>query len=336
MIRLSAGRFSRPEQARGFRSRSSWVGPGVRALLYAVSSWVLCPGTGFAQLSMEEREDAVLSARIHDLVDGFEGRVGVYVHHFGSGRTVGIQADSVFPTASMIKVPLLVGLFDKIDRGEIGYHESWVYHDSLLYPGVDLLGSFKSGEEIEVSKVALLMITTSDNTASLWVQHQVGTGRAVNAWLEAHGYSDTRVNSRTPGRESARERYGWGQTTPREMARLLASIRYGAVVSPAASEEMYRFLTRIYWDDEALAQIPPTVQAASKQGAVSASKSEVVFVNAPSGEYVFCVITDEQADRRWEPDNAGYVLIREVSRLLWETFEPESTWSPAPGTDRYH
>jgi beta-lactamase class A len=178
------------------------------------------------------------------------------------------------------------------------------------------------------------MITTSDNTASLWLQGLVG-GATINEWLGAHGFDSTRVNSRVPGREDARSRYGWGQTTPREIAELLVMIRQEKAVSPAASQEMYRHLTRIYWNAQALSQLPPWVQVASKQGAVDRSKSEVVLVNAPSGDYVFSVITKEQEDERWVEDNEGYVLIRKVSALLWKTFEPKHPWTPAPGAEKF-
>ena len=144
----------------------------------------------------------------------------------------------------------------------------------------DRLGSFADGEPITLDKLAFLMITTSDNTASLWCQELAGTGATINAWLQGQGFEQTRVNSRTPGREDARARYGWGQTTPREMAELLVHIRDRALVSPAASEEMARALGRIYWDGEALASVPPTVATMSKQGAVNASRSEVVLVHA--------------------------------------------------------
>jgi beta-lactamase class A len=98
---------------------------------------------------------------------------------------------------------------------------------------------------------------------------------------------------------------------------------------------MYRVLTRIYWNDEALSQIPPWVQVASKQGAVSAARSEVVLVNAPSGDYVFSILTDDQADTSWDYDNEGAALIRKLSGALWSFFEPGSTWKPAPGSARY-
>ena len=129
------------------------------------------------------------------------------------------------------------------------------------------------------------------------------------------------MNSRTVGREAEYEEFGWGQTTPREMAELLVMIRDGQAVSQSASADIYRHLTRIYWDDEALSQIPPTVQAASKQGEVSQSRSEVVLVNAPSGDYVFCIITNNQADKRFTQDNEGFILIRSLSKLLWQHFE---------------
>ena len=279
--------------------------------------------------------DAGLQARLEALVDGFHGDVGVYVRHLPTGRYAALHADTLFPTASLIKVPILVKTFDAIEQGRLAYHQRLVYRDSLRYPGEDLLGGFRDGEEITLSKVVLLMITMSDNTAALWLQHLCGTGVAINDWLAGHGFVHTRMNSRTPGREKDWERYGWGQTTPHEMAELLVRIRRGRAVSAAADEEMYRTLTRIYWNDEALSQLPPTVQAASKQGAVEAARSEVVLVNAPHGDYVFAVLTNHQADTRWTPDNEGYMLIRDVSRLLWHTFEPDADWQPAEGAEKY-
>jgi beta-lactamase class A len=120
------------------------------------------------------------------------------------------------------------------------------------------------------------------------------------------------------------------------MANLMLRIRNGKVISPRASERIYRNLTHIYWDSEALSQIPPWIQAASKQGALDQTKAEVVHVNATGGDYVFCVITKNQKDSRWTSDNEGVVLLRNVSRLLWNYFEPESNWKPAPESEEWY
>ncbi len=281
-----------------------------------------------------ERADARLQSQLNALVQGFAGDVGIYVRHLRSGRSAMIRPDEVFPTASMIKVPILLGTFDAIARGQFPYDTTLTFRDSLIYSRDDLSGNLRDSTKVPLAKVAMLMLTLSDNTASLWLQGLVG-GARINEWLSANGFDSTRVNSRVPGREAARTQFGWGQTTPREMAGLLTRIREGRAVDVGASDAMYRTLTRSYWTGEALSQLPPWVQAASKQGTVSKSRSEVVLVNAPSGDYVFAVVTKNQRDESFAGTNEGYVLIRKLSALLWKTFEPAHPYSAPPTSSRY-
>ncbi len=274
--------------------------------------------------------DNKLTVQLQNALKGFNGQVGIYVKNLKTGKTAAINADTLFPTASMIKVSIQCGVMDKIEKGDLKYNQKLIYRDSLVYPGEDILGSFKDKDTIEVSKVAMLMITMSDNTASTWLQ-KIVTGEYINNWLDQNGFKVMRVNSRVKGREAIRAKYGWGVTTPCEMCRLFTMIRNGEAVSPAASERMYRNLGRIYWDDKALSQIPPYVHTVSKQGALNESKSETVLVNAPHGDYVFSIITNNNKDQRWVPDNEADILIRKVSALIWHYYEPKSDWKPADG-----
>jgi len=306
-----------------------------RRIRWAAAAALLLVAAPLHAQAPRAKRDAALEKELAALAAEVRGTVGIYVRHLRTGRTAELNADSVFPTASMVKVPILVTLFDRMDRGLLGMHDTLVYRDSLLYPGEDLLGSVKDSSPVSLDKVAMLMMSMSDNTASLWLQALVGGGAGINEWLAAHGFTNTRVNSRTPGREQARTEFGWGQTSPREMAELLVRIREGRAVSPAADQEMYRLLTRPYWTGEAISQLPPWVHAAVKNGAVDRSRSEAVLVNAPSGDYVFCVITKQQEDESWVPENEGYVLARKLSALLWKRFEPKHPFTPAPGASRY-
>jgi len=281
------------------------------------------------------RPDATLERELRALAAGVRGDVGIYVRHLRTGRGVAIRADEAYPTASMVKVPIMIGIHDAVARGQLHYSDTLMWRDSLRYTGEDdLFNHLRDSTRLALPMIQLLSITTSDNAASLWLQGLVG-GAAINAWLAANGFDSTRVNSRTAGREEARKHYGWGQTTPREMAELLVRIRGGAAVSSAASNAMYRTLTRIYWNGEALSQIPAWVQAASKQGSVDRSRSEVVLVNAPGGDYVFAVITKNQIDERYTNDNEGWVLHRAVSALLWKHFEPKYPFTPAGGAELF-
>lgn len=306
----------------------------VQFYVVLVTALLLCGCATQRQIAV----NSDIQQQLELLASGFDGDVGIYVRHLKTGEEYAVNADSVFPSASIVKVPILVGIFDMIESGELDYKSELAYYaDSVNYPGGDsgLIANHKEGATVPLDKLIMLMITTSDNSASMWLQ-QIATGTRINRVMQDLGFNHTRVNSRTPGREDARSHFGWGQLTPREISNLLVGIRRGSVISQSASEEMYRVLTRIHYDGEALAFIPPWVQAASKQGAVNRSRSEVVLVNAPSGDYVFCVVTKNQADTSWEYDNAGYQLIRDVSSLLWRHFEPNNEWQqPAYDTSKY-
>lgn len=302
------------------------------------------PSSG-ALAPVARADDPELGARLEALIAPFEGRVGLFVERLGAaspsggsqedGESYARAADAIFPTASLVKVPILLALYERIEAGELDPHTTLIYDARRSRGGEDLLAAFGGGTPITLSKLIHLMIAFSDNTASVWLQELAGGGESINVWLAQHGYEATRVNSRTPGREDDYARFGWGQTTPREMARMLVSLRRGEAVSASADEEMYRVLCRTYWDAEALSALPPWIQAASKQGAVKHSRSEVVLVNGPSGDYVFCLVTADQKDTSWGADNAGFVLLRDVSRALWEHFEGVEAWASAPGVDAW-
>jgi beta-lactamase class A len=304
-------------------------------ITFALLLFVALQQPAFAQDAASYKTDKKLEARLRALTDSFHGVAGVYVRNLKTGKEVCINADTVFPTASIIKVPILVGIFDKIRQGAYKYDQPLVYRDSMARKGSGLMQFFKDSAQTDLRTAITLMITHSDNTTAVWCERLAGGGVDINAWLEAHGFQHTRLNNRTPGREQNRQLYGWGQTSPREMARLVTMIRNGEAVSPEASQTMYRIMTQSFWNEYALSQLPPYVQAASKQGMVDDSRSEAVLVNAPHGDYVFYVATKNNKDQRWAPDNEAWQLARKVSALLWEYFEPRSGWKPAAGAEQY-
>lgn len=294
-----------------------------------VIALVLCLAAGTIQAQ------SGLQHQLEHLAAGFRGDVGIYVEHLETGESASILADSVFPTASMVKVPIMAGIFARIDKGELEYQGTHAFDTTRIYPGVDVIASLRQGEAVSLHKLLFLMISFSDNTASLWLQELAGTGTAINGLLSDLGLDSTRVNSRTPGREPARQRHGWGQTTPREMATLVKRIHEGQVVSEAASHEMLRLMTKTLWDKESISQLPPTVAVASKQGAVNRSRSEVYLVYAPTGPYVVCFITRNQEDISWTDSNEGWVLMRAVSKTVWNHFVPGRPWVAPQGASRY-
>ncbi len=266
--------------------------------------------------ALAQRTDKKLQRKLETFTKGFNGQAGIYVHDLKRNKIAVINADTVFTTASIVKIPILIGLADKLNKGELNYHQELIYKDSLYYAGVDILGSFKNNEKIELGKVMMLMLTMSDNTASLWLQSLAGGGVRINEILDSLGFVNTRVNSRTPGREADREKYGWGQTTPKEMATLMEKIANGEVISKAASEKMLRLLGRNWWDENAISSIPPDVFVASKHGSLNQNRNEVLYVKGNGNRYVFCICTQNNKDQRWTPNNEAWALTRKISSFL--------------------
>jgi len=267
-----------------------------------------------------QKEDKKLASQVQDSIKDFHGDIGIYILDLKSNKSVSINADTLFSTASIVKIPILIGIVDKIEKGELNYHQRLTYTDSLYYAeGDDILSDFKPGSTIELSKVMMLMLTISDNCASLWLQGLACGGTRINQILDSIGFKNTRVNSRTPGREANRAAYGWGQTSPKEIAMLMKNIVEGKIISKNASDKMLRLMNRQYWDEEALSQIPAGVFTADKNGALDANRNELMYVNGKH-PYILSIFTKNNKDQSWESTNEAWVLTRKISALLWKYY----------------
>ncbi|MEO8721468.1 MAG: serine hydrolase [Ginsengibacter sp.] len=283
----------------------------------------------FASFSLKaQKTDLLLQTQISHLAKEFNGDVGIYVFDVSKNKIAEFNADTIFPTASMVKIPILIGLMHKIHNGELEYHQQMLFTDSVRYSeGQEILSSFKDSQEISLNQLMLLMMSLSDNGASLWLQGLSGGGIQINKYLDSLGIKDTRVNSRTEGRKENWQQYGWGQTTPREMATLMRNIVENKMINRQISERMLRLMSRQFWDENAISEIPPNVFVADKSGSVDQSRNEVLYVNG-ARPYIFCICTKNNHDTTWESNNEAWVLTRKLSALLWKHFNPKSTWQP--------
>ena len=80
-----------------------------------------------------QKTDNKLQQQITGLIKDFHGDIGVYIHDLKHNKTVAINADTIFPTASIVKIPILIGIMNKIQHGELDYHQRLLYTDSLYY-----------------------------------------------------------------------------------------------------------------------------------------------------------------------------------------------------------
>ena len=155
--------------------------------------------------------------------------------------------------------------------------------------------------------------------------------------LEAHEFKNTRLLNGKKcdelGLRPLQQKWGLGMTTPNDMVRLFELIVDGKAGSPASCDRMLRILTHQYWDDFILSQVPPTVHAAAKSGALDHCRSDVAVVDSPGGQYILAIFTKEQKDTSWAHTNEGDIAIRTLARMVWEHYNPDCPFRPPEGSE---
>jgi beta-lactamase class A len=95
-------------------------------------------------------------------------------------------------------------------------------------------------------------------------------------------------------------------------------------------------LGRNFWDDVSLSQIPTTEKVWSKNGAVDASRSEVLLVTGKNSQYVYCIATKQNKDTSWSYNNEAWVMSRKIAALLWNYFEPKDSYNLPVGMEKFN
>jgi beta-lactamase class A len=254
-----------------------------------------------------------LSAVIERIAAEAEGRVDVALRHLPSGRELRREAEAVFPSASVIKVPILVTAFAEVEAGRRRWDERFTVAAVACVEGSGVLRELHPGVEVTLQDLARLMIVVSDNTASNLLIDAVGLDR-VNEELAAHGCHRTRLGRKFydfAARDAGRE----NTCAAGELADLLARLEQGEIVSPAASAEMLAIMRRQAFTHKIPALLPPETPVAHKTGEITGVSHDVGIIYGLSGPLVLAVLTQGCRDRI-----AAETVIRQVARAAYDAF----------------
>jgi beta-lactamase class A len=263
-------------------------------------------------------DTAVLARTLTTLADRHHGVVGYLIRDLDAGWELARRADEPFPTASLIKVPVLVTVFDLIGKGRLSLEDRLTVLPIDVVPGAGVLQHLHPGLTITVRDAAWLMTTISDNTATNLLLDRILI-RRVWETMEALGLPRSKVHSKTFLRESSvamdsSVKYGLGVTTPREMARLFALLADGRAVSPAADSVMLDMLAANE-DQQLLQRFVEGVRAPHKTGATDAVRTECTVWYLRS-RVVACVLTRDNADTRWVLDSEPQLLLARIGEAV--------------------
>ena len=268
-------------------------------------------------------DTAGLRRTLDSLADRHRGVVGYAIQDLESGASIARRADEPFPTASLIKVPVLVTLFDLVERGMISLDDKLTLLRIDKVGGAGQLQFMHDGAEITVRDAAWLMSTISDNTATNLLLDRIVI-RRVWAKMDSLGLGRTRVHHKSFLRAIASvapdssARYGLGVTTPREMAHLFELLARGQAVNPRADSAMLDILA--HNEDGALLQrYVADLRSPHKTGADDGIRTECALWTLPD-RIVACVFTKENADLRWNIDNDAQLLMSRMGEAIVRTW----------------
>ncbi len=187
---------------------------------------------------------SVTLARARELIDGFSGRVGFFARDQKTGAALGIAQRESFPTASMIKLPILVELFFQVEAGRLALAEPYVVHADDHVRGSGLLRHLTPGIRLPLRDLAYLMMSVSDNTATNLIVDLVGLA-AVNRRMEALGCPTLVLRHKIDFDHLWTEPEHLGVGTPEDFVGLLEQVWRKAILTPAACEEMLRMMAGV-------------------------------------------------------------------------------------------
>jgi hypothetical protein len=196
--------------------------------------------------SFAAADTARLRRTLDSLATAHHGVVGYAVRNLDTGERLALRGDETFSTASLIKVPILVTLYDLVGKGMLSLDDPLTVLRIDQVPGSGTLQYMHPGLVLSVRDAAWLMATTSDNTATNLLLDRIII-RRVWEKMEGLGLPHTKVHSKSFLRISSvamdsSVKYGLGVSTPNEMATLFELLARGRAVSPAADSAMLDIL----------------------------------------------------------------------------------------------
>lgn len=278
--------------------------------------------TGVGRQQIVHADTAALRRKLDSIADAHHGVVGYSVIDLETGARINRRGDETFPTASLIKVAILVTVYDLVAKGQLSLDDPLTVLKIDQVPGSGVVQFLHNGTVLSVHDAAWLMSTISDNTATNLLLDRIII-RRVWAKMDSLGLQHTRVHSKSFLRNSSvamdsSVKYGLGVTTPNEMAHLFELMALGKAVNPAADSAMLDILEH-NTTDFMLQRYLEGARAAHKDGETDAVRTECTLWYLRN-RVVACVMTKENKDQRWILDNEPQLTLANMGLAIINAF----------------
>jgi beta-lactamase class A len=243
-----------------------------------------------------------LETRIEEIADRFDGLMGVAILDLTDGKILLHNADRVFPTASSIKIAILLELYRQDQQARSGTKEKAKLDDIYTFDPKDLVedsrimaGLTPSVTRVTNRDLAQFMVAVSDNAATNVLINRVGM-QNVNATMRSLGLTKTMLRRKMMDIAAAR-RGDENVATPQEMVRLVEDIYKGKVLDKEATANFIRQLSTMK-QSYIPRYLPDGVQVANKPGELEGVRTDSGIVFVPNRPFAISVMTAYDRDAK--------------------------------------
>jgi beta-lactamase class A len=256
--------------------------------------------------------DAILAR-----ANNFGGTVGYVIKDLTTGQVAMSNADLAFPSASLIKLPVLCAAFQAIEEGKMSLSAPVTLQRGDRRGGSGLLKWAPTGTIYTNRELLEYMIGHSDNTATELLIRQLGYDYLQNTFSR-FGLRHTDIHPEG-FKLTSRHVTEDNMTSPEDMATLLEKIYRRELVSPQASDQMLEILKHQKLRDRLPRFLPTGWGIAHKTGLLRKACHDVGIVFAPRGDYLICVLTAHDVTYK-----KAKRFIASVGRITYDYYQGEN------------
>ena len=234
---------------------------------------------------IENSELASLKNEIKYIASTYpEIKPSVYVWDYQTGDYVDFNADEIYPTASIIKLPVLTELFRSIEKGFVSLDEKMTLTDYYMTEGSGSLQYKGLNSQYSIDTLARVMITESDNSATNMLMARLGSMTDINSAIRQWGLKHTYVQTWLPDLE------GTNHSTARDMATILYNLDNPKFLSNESRAKIFDYMGHVHNNRLIAAGLPQGVEFLHKTGDIGKMLGDAGIVFAPNGKKYIVVM----------------------------------------------
>jgi beta-lactamase class A len=252
-----------------------------------------------------------------DILAQATGTLALYVRTMDGVVRYAIDSDEKFPSASTIKLPIMLTAFRAYEQGDATPNTRVRINAWDLVGGSEFLQYAQPGSIYPMGGLVRHMIQQSDNSASNALISHFGFDR-INSTAANAGMTRTQLKRHFLD-YTAIVHHNDNQTTAHDLATILFEIERGAreaiptVAQPQSCRSMIALLLGQEDRDKIPAGLPSGLPVANKTGEIDGVRNDAAIVD-PYGDnpYVIVVLT-----KHLEDESSGITAIGRLSRRVY-------------------